>query len=173
MGPRPASGGEATGNAVKIFSGSSNAAFPAVLRVSVCVGLLSSDGQKCVYLFFLVFGALWRMSHAAWNKLQHALHGNGDSRRDAEDVRRGLVRAREEAPDEEESQPRRSARVRRPPVDVGDAQAQLASSRSAFTHVVPAAGVSRQACATSSPAERKRGRRPHRRGAQVAAMQAT
>ena len=42
-----------------------------LLRVSVCVGLLSSDGQKCVYLFFLVFGALWRMSHAAWNKLQY------------------------------------------------------------------------------------------------------
>ena len=91
------------------------------------------------------------MSHAAWNKLQHALHGNGDSdaeaMADAGEAQLTGARRERESPVEEAdgstgSQPReavqrrRSSRVSVRPVDPGDVQAQLASSRSALTRPI-------------------------------------
>ena len=148
VGPRPASGGEATGNAVKIFSSSWGSAFPAGVQVGFCVCLVAS---ACLHFyvctFFLVFGALWRMSHAAWNKLQHALHGNGDSdveaMVDAGEAQLTGARRERESPVEEVdgstgSQPReaaqrvrRSSRVSVRPVDPGDVRSQLALAPSA------------------------------------------
>ena len=73
----------------------------------------------------MFIGVLWIMSHAAWNQLMHALHGNGDSADDMALAAGGRVRERpaSTSPPPPVQRPRRD---HRPPIDPADTQGQLA-----------------------------------------------
>ena len=77
---------EAGGNAAEIFPSPGRVDFPAG------GGLSGFSGRHVPLAIFI--GVLWIMSHAAWNQLMHALHGNGDSDDDMALTPGGRVRER-------------------------------------------------------------------------------